>query len=589
MTLAVTMTKDQQPFPETLEAGSRPSIQVLLVENGQEDVQHMRGAFSGPEGECFRVETAAMMVSALDRLKKSSVDVILLDLKLPDASGLQAFAQVLAAAPETLIVVLATPDDEQLASQTVQQGADDYLIKRHVDKHWLPRTLHYLLERKAARSAQKLSEARFRAMSDASPLGIFVSDTADHCTYTNTAYQKLSGLSMAQALDSSWLTAIHPDDLARVEQAFRDTPPGAPPFQTDTRFLRPDGSIVWTRLNAAPMHDGSRLCGHVRTIEDISAHREASEALFAEKERAQVTLNSIGDAVISTNLPGRVTFINQVAEKMTGWTHDSAIGQPLETVFRIINGSTREPAVNPALRAIREKRTVALAANSILLRRDGQETAIEDSAAPIHDRDGVVTGAVIVFHDVSASKAITQQMAHLAQHDFLTGLPNRSLLTERLSRAIGQARRHEKMVALLYIDLDSFKQVNDLQGHATGDQLLRAVAERLAVCVRDTDTVCRQGGDEFVILLTEVDHPEDAGPIAQKLLDAFAVPCKVGDRELHITLSIGISIYPDDGTNPDLLLDNADSAMYRAKANGRNNFQFFSNVRQHTDAAPRAD
>jgi len=589
LTLAVTMTKDQQPFPETLEAGSRPSIQVLLVENGQEDVQHMRGAFSGPEGECFRVETAAMMVSALDRLKKSSVDVILLDLKLPDASGLQAFAQVLAAAPETLIVVLATPDDEQLASQTVQQGADDYLIKRHVDKHWLPRTLHYLLERKAARSAQKLSEARFRAMSDASPLGIFVSDTADHCTYTNTAYQKLSGLSMAQALDSSWLTAIHPDDLARVEQAFRDTPPGAPPFQTDTRFLRPDGSIVWTRLNAAPMHDGPRLCGHVRTIEDISAHREASEALFAEKEHAQVTLNSIGDAVISTNLPGRVTFINQVAEKMTGWTHDSAIGQPLETVFRIINGSTREPAVNPALRAIREKRTVALAANSILLRRDGQETAIEDSAAPIHDRDGVVTGAVIVFHDVSASKAITQQMAHLAQHDFLTGLPNRSLLTERLSRAIGQARRHEKMVALLYIDLDSFKQVNDLQGHATGDQLLRAVAERLAVCVRDTDTVCRQGGDEFVILLTEVDHPEDAGPIAQKLLDAFAVPCKVGDRELHITLSIGISIYPDDGTNPDLLLDNADSAMYRAKANGRNNFQFFSNVRQHTDAAPRAD
>lgn len=583
------MTKGRQPLPETQEAGAEKNVQVLLVEQGAEDVQHMLGAFSGPGGECFRVKTASRLAVALQHLNKVNVDVILLDLNLPDASGLTVFAQVHAAAPETLIVVLATPDDEQLASQMVLQGADDYLIKRHVDKHWLPRTLNYLLERKAARLALKLSEARFRAMSDASPLGIFVSNAAGNCNYSNAAYQRLSGLSMAQALDSNWLTAIHPDDLLRVEQAWRDTPPGDSAFQTDARFLRPDGSIVWTRLNAARMHDGARLCGHVRTIEDISAHREASDALFAEKERAQVTLNSIGDAVISTNLPGMVTFINQVAEKMTGWMHDSAIGQPLETVFRIINGSTREPAVNPALRAIREKRTVALAANSILLRVDGQETAIEDSAAPIHDRDGVVTGAVIVFHDVTASRAITQQMAHLAQHDFLTGLPNRSLLTERLSRAIGQARRHEKMVALLYIDLDSFKQVNDLQGHATGDQLLQAVAERLAVCVRDTDTVCRQGGDEFVILLTEVDHPEDAGPIAQKLLDAFAVPCKVGNRELHITLSIGISIYPDDGTNPDLLLDNADSAMYRAKANGRNNFQFFSNVRQHTDATSRAD
>lgn len=583
------MTKGRQPFPEMQKTGAGASIQVLLVDNGSEDVQRMRSAFSGPGGERFRVETASTLTVALQWLNKAAADVILLDLNLPDAQGLDVFAQVFAAAPGSLIVVLATPAEEQLASQAVQQGADDYLIKRHVDNHWLPRTLHYLLERKAARSALKLSETRFRAMSDASPLGIFVSDAADLCSYSNTAYQRLSGLDMAQALDSSWLAAVHPEDIPRVEQEWRDRPSTAPGFQTDTRLLRPDGSIVWARLNAASMHDGARLCGYVRTIEDISPHREASEALFAEKERAQVTLNSIGDAVISTNLPGTITFLNQVAEKMTGWANDSAIGQPLETVFRIISGSTREPGVNPALRAIRENRTVALAANSILLHRNGQETAIEDSAAPIHDRDGVVTGAVIVFHDVSVSRAITQHMAHLAQHDFLTGLPNRSLLTERLSRAIGQARRHEKMVALLYIDLDSFKQVNDLQGHATGDQLLQAVAERLAICVRDTDTVCRQGGDEFVILLTEVDHPEDAGPIAQKLLDAFAVPCHVGDRELPITLSIGISIYPDDGTNPDLLLDNADSAMYRAKANGRNNFQFFSNVRQHTDAAPLAD
>ncbi|MCB1968449.1 MAG: EAL domain-containing protein, partial [Candidatus Accumulibacter sp.] len=242
----------------------------------------------------------------------------------------------------------------------------------------------------------------------------------------------------------------------------------------------------------------------------------------------------------------------------------------------IIDGTTRQAAANPAQRAIEEDRSVGLIADCLLVRRDGVESAIEDSAAPIHNRYGQVTGAVIVFHDVSQSRAMTLKMAHLAQHDVLTGLPNRLLMTERLSLAIGLAQRHGKQVALLFLDMDRFKHINDSLGHVVGDELLQSVAGRLVACVRATDTVCRHGGDEFVILLADIDKPQDAAHVAEKLHVASAVPHLVGGHELHVSLSIGISVYPDDGSDANTVMGNADTAMYHAKAGGRNTYRFFT-------------
>lgn len=321
--------------------------------------------------------------------------------------------------------------------------------------------------------------------------------------------------------------------------------------------------------------------GHVdsysfaRAIRNIREREVARQELFIEKERAQVTLNSIGDAVLSTDISGNVTYLNVVAEAMTGWPCKEAVGHALTEVFQIIDGATRRPSPNPMELAIQQNRAVGLSANCILIRRDGHECAIEDCAAPIHDRDGQVTGAVIVFHDVSMARAMVIEMSHLAQHDVLTDLPNRLLLNDRLAQAISLARRNQNQVAVLFLDLDGFKHINDSLGHAIGDKLLQSVAARLSACVRKSDTVSRQGGDEFVILLSEVGHAADAAVSATKILTELKRAHTIGEHHFHVTASIGISTYPENGEDAETLTKNADTAMYHAKEYGRDNYQFF--------------
>ncbi len=555
---------------------------VLIVQEDTADAGLIRKALTGSKVGPCRVQWVRRLDDALDRLGREAIELILLDLVLPDVRGLEVFDRVFQAAPNALILVLSAMGDEETGRQAVQRGAHDYLVKDHLDTHWLPRSLRYVIDRMKAQEDLRESEVRFRAMSDTSPLGLFVSDGLGRCVYTNAAYQEISGLSLEQSLDIGWGASIHPEDRRRVLDEWEDAAGAQAPFQSEVRFLREDGSVVWTRVNSATMGDGTGPDAYVHTVEDITDRksiefglRAAEEALFAEKERAQVTLNSIGDAVLSTDLQGKLTYLNLVAEAMTGWSREEALGRPLAEVFHIIDGRTREPAANPAQCAIDDDRTGGLARDCVLIRRDGFESAIEDSAAPIHDRDGQVTGAVIVFHDVSQARAMTRKMEHLAQHDFLTDLPNRALLMERLSRAIGMARRHGTKVALLFLDLDNFKRINDSLGHAIGDELLRSVAQRLATCVRTTDTVCRQGGDEFLVLLTEIEQPQDAAHIMEKLRTALALPQVIGGHELHVTISAGISVFPDDGIDSDTLMRNADTAMYQAKASGRDDYQFF--------------
>ncbi len=312
-----------------------------------------------------------------------------------------------------------------------------------------------------------------------------------------------------------------------------------------------------------------------RALANMVERAANADALFEERERAQVTLNCIGDGVVSIDILSHITYLNAVAESVTGWSAQEALGRPIGDVFRLVNTTSRVAALNPMLVALRQnKAVVGLTPNCAVVRRDGLETAIEDSAAPIHDRRGCVTGAVMVF-GLSAARALSAKMAYLAQHDSLTELANRVLLKDRLTQSISLAQRHRQKLAVLYLDVDRFKHINDSLGHGIGDRVLQSIAQRLLLSVRSSDTVSRHGGDEFVILLAEVAHAQDATVSADKILLALAAPHLVEQHVLRITASIGIAIYPDDGTDADTLLRHADSAMLHAKDSGRDNYQFF--------------
>lgn len=404
-------------------------------------------------------------------------------------------------------------------------------------------------------------------------------------TSWNRGAERLYGYSEAEAVGRSIVTLMPSDQRVEEQYTLDYLRRGLSIEQQESMRLRKDGSLVYVSITISPIKDDAgRVVGVSRIARDISARRAAEEALFREKELAEVTLKSIGDAVITTDPAGCVTYLNPVAESMTGWRSGQASGHPLIDVFHIVDGVTREGAPDPMRVALRENRRTGISANLILISRKGREIAVENSAAPIHDRDGRVVGGVLVFRDVSETYAMAMRMTHQAQHDFLTGLPNRVLLVDRLKQTMALARRNATRAALLFVDLDRFKQVNDSLGHEAGDELLKLVAARLTACVRETDTVCRQGGDEFVVLLGAMYEMRDAGHVAEKILATCSQPYRVRGHEVHVGVSIGISLFPNDGNDADTLTRNADAAMYHAKQLGRHNYQFYTaamNARAH--------
>ncbi len=292
-------------------------------------------------------------------------------------------------------------------------------------------------------------------------------------------------------------------------------------------------------------------------------------------ELALCVLNSIGDAVVCTDLSGNITFVNAAAEQLTGWTMEEASGKAGADVLRMLDSKNRQPIANPMKLAIETNQLGHLPLDTVLVRRDGTTVQVEDSAAPIHGKNGELTGAVIVLRDVSQSRTLVLQMAHSAHHDFLTSLPNRVLLNDRISHAIARSSRQGKKLAVIFLDLDGFKHINDSLGHRVGDSLLQSVSRRLLECVRGGDTVSRLGGDEFVVLLNEVEGTEDAATAATRMLRAVSAVHTIDNHELQVTTSIGVSFYPADGIDAETLIMNADTAMYQAKASGRQRFQFY--------------
>ena len=297
--------------------------------------------------------------------------------------------------------------------------------------------------------------------------------------------------------------------------------------------------------------------------------------LQAERDLAEVTLASIGDAVITTDATGNVTFLNVVAEKIVGWTNSEARGRPFSEVFHVIDAATRYVASTPLHELLMIDTAFPPTSQPLLLSRNGCEFNIEDSAAPIYARNGGLLGCVLVFKDMTEKHKIQQKIQWQAAHDALTGLPNRVLLADRFNRALDKARRNNNLLAVCVLDLDQFKPVNDTYGHDAGDKLLIQVAERLSQQLRGIDTLSRLGGDEFVMLFEDVDDLLGLKVPLERILETLAMPFIIDDQMINVSASIGVTIYPLDNSDADTLMRHADQAMYLAKQAGRNQISWF--------------
>ncbi|MEN9479301.1 MAG: hypothetical protein RLZZ298_696 [Pseudomonadota bacterium] len=307
----------------------------------------------------------------------------------------------------------------------------------------------------------------------------------------------------------------------------------------------------------------------------VSSLRETEQSLRQEKERAEVTLASIADAVVTTDAEGRVVFVNATAEALIGQVCGMVCGCPIEEVFRIKDEQSGNWLENPVRRVLAGERVLDTQGKTMLHGRDGSECAIEHAVSPILDSRGSVDGCVVVFRDVSSQRRMLENINWQVGHDALTGLPNRVLLADRFQLALAVAARQNKLLAVCFVDLDEFKPINDRLGHHVGDDLLVQVARRLEEEMRGEDTVARLGGDEFVLLLGNMDDTAAIERALGRLLDCVAAPYNIDDQILNISMSVGVAVFPNVGSDPDTLLRHADVAMYQAKQSGGNRFHLF--------------
>lgn len=450
-------------------------------------------------------------------------------------------------------------------------GTPTRLIGTHTD----------ITSRKESESALLALNQRLQLALGAAGAGIFEFDFAARRCRWDERMHELHGIPPGSydGRRSTWLSFTHPDDLARVHQVYDAAFKEGDLFSMDVRIRLPrSGELRHIRSLARIMRDekGEPLRA-VGINWDITDHQELAEALFEEKERLRITLHSIGDSVISTDADTRITFMNPVAEAMTGWPAMEAVGKPLSEVFRIVDEKSGEPIADPVETCLRQLRPFYLNDGAVLLARDGERRSIRDSAAPVRTATGEVIGAVLVFQDVTKARSMQQALEHSANHDSLTGLPNRAAF-ERALREAGDAARRGVEHVLCFIDLDRFKIVNDSAGHAAGDALLREVANLLRRLCRAEDLPARLGGDEFALLLRERSLAEGEA-IGQRFIDSVAgLRFTWDDRSYQIGASMGLTRVGPGATRPDELMTEADIACYTAKSSGRNRLAVYGGV-----------
>jgi diguanylate cyclase (GGDEF)-like protein/PAS domain S-box-containing protein len=539
-------------------------------------------------------------------MESAAVGMALADLDGRITYANRAYAEMLCCRPEECIGLsagdLVVPEDRLIAAEQVRRliagEIEDYRVERRYQRRdgsgWFWGLANAALLRhevtgqpftvviqvvdidrqKQAEAALADAEGRWNFALEGAGQGVWDHDMVTKRAFFSRTWKTMRGYGPDEDVDGSydaWIGRLHPDDRERIVEIIRKQNTGEIRHNAfEYRERHKDGHWIWILSRGKPvewMPDGTpaRVIG---TDTDISALKEVEAALAEERETLRVTLESIADGVISTDAKGRVTFINPVAAQMTGWQPDVSLDRPVEQIFRLADEEGR-PLLNPVTECLAGGIRKYVDEESVLLTRFGRAHEVRSCISLIEAPDGGISGAVLVFQDISRSRAVQRELAHSAKHDGLTGLPNRSAFEVKLAEMRAQARNEAREHALCFIDLDRFKPVNDRAGHAAGDALLREVAAALQAGKRRGDFVARIGGDEFALILSDC-SVENARAVAGDVVDAVAaIIFDWRGESYRIGASVGVTVIGPDAPEPTSLLAEADAACYVAKAKGR--------------------
>lgn len=545
---------------------NKPILRTLIIEDSEDDAllltRYLQQTY---ELIYVRVDSADGLSQAL---QQGEWDLVLSDHAMPGFDSFAALQIVQQSGRDLPFIIVSGAIGEDLAVAAIKAGAHDYLLKSNL-KRLIP-AIERELQAAQARRTHFQSEQRFRATFEQAAVGIAHVGLDGRWLRVNHKLCVITGYTEEELLTRNRPSITYPDDMPDELNSMQQLLAGEVPSSTkEIRYVRKDSSLVWVNLTWSLTRTSTGEPDYfIEVIEDITERKEATERLrlFAR------IFDTINEGVVVTDAEkNNIMFVNPAFTAITGYSATEAIGKNP----RILHSGLMDKVFYD--RMWQSIKKTGRWQGEITDRRKNGESYVEWlSISTMKDERGESSHYIAVVSDISERKAAEERMVYIAQHDFLTNLPNRMMLHDRLTQAIAHAGREQRKVAVMFLDLDRFKAINDTLGHLVGDKLLKIVADRISSVARASDTVSRLGGDEFAIMLPYIENTDDIATIAVKLLTSIAGPCVIDGNEIEVTTSIGISVFPEDGNDSESLIAHADAAMYQAKGNGRNNYQFFT-------------
>lgn len=536
---------------------------VLLIEDNRADVLLIQAMLAEAEDVGYTLIHAPRLEAGLEMLQRKKIAVILLDLSLPDSFGLDTFQALHQHAGGIPVIVLTGSRDRALALRAIQAGAQDYLVKDEVTAASLSKAIHYAVERKHAEMRLRESENRYKTLVDSVPDAILLlrDGVIQHC---NERAASLFGLSSAE-LTGQRLTELSAGrasgsgDSSYSLEARLAQQKASGQLAFEWNFRRTSGEIIATEviLDSVVLDSATQVLAIIR---DITDRKQAEQRI-----RFQASLlDQVHNAVLATDSKGRIVYWNRFASLLYLWPAELALGRVFSELIVPDEDQERIEEIRQSLAD-----THTWEGELELKRRDGSSFPASLSLSAVLDEAGQFAGYVGIASDITERKLVERKLEHNAFHDALTGLPNRMLFADRLSHSIARSTREGGRYAVMMLDLDRFKVINDSLGHLIGDELLIQFSRRVESCLRPQDTLARLGGDEFTILLEDLHHSGDATRVAERIHEKMAQPFLLGGNEIYTSASIGIAFGTANYKEPSQALRDADIAMYRAKNQGK--------------------